>query len=183
MRAYFALLERRDWVASPCGPAFAFTCGPVPTGRGSEPGFFQWTARGNRPGRPSVFYSVAKSASSEEPFGGGGFGTRRPLRFLTWRLELSTEQVSKAANVIERLKIEREQASVDLRRAAMEMADAVAAGDFDRDCMEAATERRLEAARRVQDAVSSALREFHDFLDERQREGLAALIRSREIVF
>lgn len=166
MRAYFARLSSQDWVASPCGPAFAFTCGPAQTARG-----------------PSTFYSVGRPPSAEEPFGGGGFGTRRPLRFLTWRLGLSSEQASKAASVIERLKIEREQASVDLRRAAMEMADAVAAGDFDRECMEAATERRLEAARRVQDAVSGALREFHDFLDERQREGLAALIRSREIIF
>ncbi len=108
---------------------------------------------------------------------------RRPLRFLTWRLDLSREQAAKAARVIERIKIEREQANVDLRRAAAEMADAVDGETFDRERMQAAQERRIEAARNTQEVVSRGLEEFHEFLDEDQRETFAALIRSREISF
>src|SRR5262249_61751489 len=48
----------------------------------------------------------------------GGFGIRRPLRFLAWKLGLSEPQLERFAAVINELKTERAQASVDDRRAA-----------------------------------------------------------------
>ncbi|MEE9280182.1 MAG: Spy/CpxP family protein refolding chaperone [Myxococcota bacterium] len=163
----FAYYDRHRRRRAHWGPAFAFaTCGS------------DFDLKG-----PRVSFSASRPPPGDNLFGGGGLGVRRPLRFLTWRLDLSREQVAQAARVIERLKIEREQANVDLRRAAAEMADAVEAASFDRTRMDAAHQRRIDAARSVQDAVGGALEEFHGFLDEEQRETFAALIRSREITF
>ncbi len=119
----------------------------------------------------------------EEPFGAGGIGVRRPLRWLAFRLELSRDQVARTAKVLERLKIERAQAAVDLRRAASDLADAVETGEFGRARVEAAGQTRLAAAQRVQQAVARALEELHELLDAEQREKLASLIRAREIAF
>ena len=65
-----------------------------------------------------------RGADSDDFFG-AGLGVRRPLRFLAWRLELSEEQTASLARILERLKLERAQAALDLRRAAAELADAV----------------------------------------------------------
>ena len=46
------------------------------------------------------------------------------------------------------------------------------------DKLAAAGERRLEAARRVQETVNEAVRALHALLDEEQREDLADLIRT-----
>src|SRR5215831_12730761 len=56
---------------------------------------------------------------------GGGFGVRRPLRFLAWRLQLSETQVTEMARILNELKTERAQAEVDERRALTAFADAV----------------------------------------------------------
>ncbi len=119
----------------------------------------------------------------ETLFGAGTMGIRRPLRFLTWRLHLTSDQVAEAAKILERLKIERAQAAVNLRRAASEFAEGVESEEFGRGHVESAGQTRLEAARRVQETVAGALEELHGLLDEDQREKLAMLIRSRTIVF
>ena len=117
----------------------------------------------------------------EEVFGAGGLGVRRPLRWLAFRLDLDREQVAAAAKILERLKLERAQAEVYLRRAAADFADAVESAEFARARVEAASATRLAAAQRVQQAVARALEELHALLDSEQREKLAALIRAREI--
>lgn len=116
-------------------------------------------------------------------FGAGGLGVRRPLRFLAYRLDLSDDQVSAVAKVLERLKIERAQARVDLRRSASELADAVETESFGSSSVEAARHQRLDAAARVQTAVSGALEELHRLLDEAQRRRLADLIRTGGVRF
>ena len=115
-----------------------------------------------------------------DDFFGAGLGARRPLRFLAWRLELTREQTSSLACVLERLKLERAQAALDLRRAAAELADAFE-GEFARAQAEAAGEQRGAATRRVQDAVAKALEELHALLDPEQRRDLAELIRTGAI--
>src|ERR1043165_4907461 len=62
---------------------------------------------------------------------GGGFGVRRPLRFLAYRLQLSEAQVAELARVLNELKTERAQAEVDDRRAVTAYADAVGGETFD----------------------------------------------------
>jgi hypothetical protein len=106
---------------------------------------------------------------------------RRPLRFLSWRLELSTEQTTSLARTLERLKLERAQASLDQRRAAAELADALEADEFGATQVGAASERRAAAARRVEEAVARALQELHALLDADQRGQLAELIRTGTI--
>jgi Spy/CpxP family protein refolding chaperone len=109
---------------------------------------------------------------------GGGFGVRRPLRFLVHKLELSDKQAAQLAKIIDELKTERAQAEVDERRSTASLADAVSSETFDDAAAEAATKRRTESAERVAGAVRTALREIHALLDPEQREIFAYLIRS-----
>ena len=64
--------------------------------------------------------------SEGEPFGGGAFGVRRPLRFLAYKLELDEKQVAELARILGELKTERAQGEVDRRRSLAGFADAVA---------------------------------------------------------
>ncbi len=150
---------RHQWEG--CGPGFAFEAhGPTP--HGSE----------------SVFSSRREE---EAVFGSAGLGTKRPIRFLAYKLDMSREQINEASRILERLKIEREQASVDLRRAAADIADAFDSETFDAQRADAAADKRVETARTVQRALSQALRDLHELLDDEQRTRLATLIRSRAI--
>src|SRR5438105_5355604 len=81
---------------------------------------------------------------------GGGFGVRRPLRFLAWRLELDERQVGELARILNELKTERAQAAVDDRRALTLLADAAAVEAFDTARAAEATALRVKSAERVQ---------------------------------
>jgi len=141
-----------------------------------------------RPGRAWADEWVRRARRFEhrggdaDDFFGAGLGVRRPLRFLAWRLELTEEQTPSLARILERLKLERAQAALDLRRAAAELADAFE-GEFARAQAETAATQRGAATRRVQDAVAKALEELHALLDPEQRVQLAELIRTGAIRF
>lgn len=117
----------------------------------------------------------------DELFGGSGLGVRRPLRFLAWKLELSDEQTSQLARILERLKLERAQAALDQRRAAADLADVLEAGEFARARVDAAGELRTAAARRIEAAVGKALEELHALLEPDQRAHLAEMVRTGAI--
>jgi Spy/CpxP family protein refolding chaperone len=117
----------------------------------------------------------------EAGVGAAGFGARRPVRFLALRLDLDDAQVAKLAKIVERLRVEREQAAVDSRRAAGVIADALERAEIEAARVEEATRLRVDATRRVQESVARALAELHALLDAEQREELASLIRSGEI--
>jgi len=110
--------------------------------------------------------------------GGGGFGVRRPLRFLAYKLELDEKQVEELAKIISDLKTERAQADVDGRRTISGFADAVAGATFDEAAAKAAAELRVKSAERLRDAVIKALSRMHGVLDEEQRSRLSYLIRT-----
>ena len=129
---------------------------------------------------PSRAHRFEHRGGEGDDFFGAGLGARRPLRFLAWRLELTPEQTSSLARVLERLKLERAQAALDLRRTAAHLADAFE-GEFGRAQAEAAAEQRATAARRAQDAVAHALEELHALLDPEQRSRFADLIRTGAI--
>ncbi len=131
-------------------------------------------------GRGAEFYF---SVGREDDGFGAGLGVRRPLRFLTWKLDLTNDQVAAIARTLERLKIERAQAEVEQRRSAAALADAVAADAFDAAAASVATEHRANANRSVQAAVAKALGELHAALEPDQRKRLAMLIRTRAITF
>ena len=110
--------------------------------------------------------------------GFGGWGVRRPLRFLAHKLDLDQKQVTELARILDELKIERAQAEVDDRRARAEFADAILGATFDAGKAGAAGERRIQSAAKLRDALTHALAAIHAMLSPDQRERLAYLIRS-----
>src|SRR5262245_49289335 len=80
-----------------------------------------------------------------DQLGGGGFGVRRPLRFLAWKLELKESQISELAGILDELKTERAQAAVDDRRALSALADSVAGESFEAAKAEEAHRRRVQS--------------------------------------
>jgi Spy/CpxP family protein refolding chaperone len=107
-----------------------------------------------------------------------GFGIRRPLRFLAHKLDLDQDQVQKLARILDELKTERAQVSVDDRRTISELADAVGGEAFDGVKAASATDRRVESAQRLRSAVLKALEQLHAILNPEQRTRLAYLMRS-----
>lgn len=109
---------------------------------------------------------------------GGGFGVRRPLRFLVHKLELDDKQATQLVKILDELKTERAQAAVDDRRSVAGFADAVTKETFDQSAAAEAGKRRVETAERLSKAVEKALGEIHALLDAEQRDTLGYLIRS-----
>jgi len=109
---------------------------------------------------------------------GSGFGVRRPLRFLAYKLELDERQVTEFARILDELKTERAQAAVDDRRSLAELADAMTGEAFDAAKATAAGDRRVASAQRLRDALARALSQIHALLNPDQRGRLAYLIRT-----
>ena len=110
--------------------------------------------------------------------GGGGFGVRRPLRFLAYKLDLSEPQIPELAKVLSELKTERAQAAVDDRRVTAAFADGVAGETLDAAKIAEAAASRVRTQEKLAEAVKGALAKIHALLDKEQRERLAYLIRT-----
>lgn len=145
--------------------------GPIPEGASCSVGV-------GTPHASVGFAFGAPDAFSGEP---GGFGVRRPLRFLAHRLELDEEQVTELAAILSELKTERAQAAVEERRSLTAYADAIAAEAFDEGAVTEAGRRREHSAGEVQAAVSKALRRIHALLRPEQRSRFAYLLRTGAI--
>ncbi len=169
MRRHHFWYARRHAGCGDFEPAFAWAAGRVRSRHGADDG----------PRGPELNFSFGGG----EDEGGAGLGVRRPLRFLAWKLALTAEQLENAARILERLKIERAQASVDQRRSAADLADAIEHEAFDNAQADASTEKRVSAALAVQRAVAKALADLHGILEPDQRRRLAMLIRTRAITF
>jgi Spy/CpxP family protein refolding chaperone len=139
-----------------CAPRAIPTCG----------GFGVWRGRG--PGEEGP----------EEGLGGGGFGVRRPLRFLAYKLGLNERQVAELARILDELKTERAQAEVDRRRTVAAFADALAGETFEADKAAEGGALRVQSAERLRAAVLKALQQIHAALTPEQRVRLAYLIRT-----
>jgi Spy/CpxP family protein refolding chaperone len=118
-----------------------------------------------------------------QPGFGGGWGVRRPLRFLAHKLDLDEKQIAELARILDELKTERAQAEVDDRRARAEFADAILGATFDAAKAGAAGERRVQSAARLRDALTRALAAIHALLSPEQRERLAYLVRTGVLTF
>jgi len=94
------------------------------------------------------------------------------------KLELSDDQVAQLAVILNELKTERAQASVDQRRTINSFADALASETFDEGKAESAGAERVKSAEQVRVAVQNALRKVHGMLDPEQRQRLAYLMRT-----
>jgi len=113
---------------------------------------------------------------------GGGFGVRRPLRFLAWRLQLDEAQVAEFAKILSDLKTERAQGEVDDRRSLTAFADAVTGETFDAAKAKAAADERVKSLERIQTQVLRSLERIHALLQAEQREKFAYLIRTGALV-
>ena len=109
---------------------------------------------------------------------GGGFGVRRPLRFLAHRLDLTEEQVGSLARILNELKTERAQADVDNQRTVTAFADAIEGETFDAERADEGSKLRLASAERLKAAVQKALAGIHGVLTKEQREKFAYLVRT-----
>ena len=114
----------------------------------------------------------------DDPFDGGSFGVRRPLRFLAHRLGLDDRQVGELARILDELKTERAQAEVDRRRSLAAFADALTGEAFDAAKATEAGDLRVKSAERLRDAVTKALGQMHALLNAEQRVQLAYLLRT-----
>jgi len=141
-------------------------CGPRDEGR----------ARGFRDDRDPIDHAAHHHWSTEEFT--GGFGVRRPLRFLAWKLELNEAQVEQFAAIINELKTERAQSAVDDRRALTLLADAAQAGAFDAARAAEASGLRVQSEERLQKKVVDSLAKMHALLEPEQRTRLAYLLRT-----
>lgn len=112
----------------------------------------------------------------------GGFGVRRPLRFLAWKLGLSEQQVAEFAAILNELKTERAQAAVDDRRALTLIADAASGEAFDPAKAAEAATLRVRSAERLQQKVTESLGRMHALLDAEQRAKFAYLLRTGTLV-
>lgn len=113
--------------------------------------------------------------------GEGGFGVRRPLRFLAHQLELSETQTGDLAAILDTLKIERAQAAVDERRTTASLAESIESGSFDAAKAGAAATERAKSTERVQAAVVKALEKIHALLTDEQRKRLSYLLRTGQL--
>lgn len=109
---------------------------------------------------------------------GGSFGARRPLRYLSYRLDLDERQQRTLAAILERLKIDREQARLDEQKTVSEVATMVTGDTISVDVFQQALAPRVDSARNLQTAIAKAMQELTDLLDADQREELAHLLRS-----
>ncbi len=110
--------------------------------------------------------------------GGRGPGLRRPLRLLIERLTLDDAQTAEVAKILGDLRLEREQAELDRRRASSTLADLISGDVLDAAALASAAEVRVTAATRERDATISTIERIHALLSPEQRLKLSTLMRS-----
>jgi len=108
----------------------------------------------------------------------GGFGARRPLRYLSYRLDLDERQQRLVAAILDRLKIDREQARLDEKKTLSELAGVVSAAEISVEAFQRALAPRVDSARDLQTSAAKAMQELVEVLDADQREELSQLILS-----
>ena len=114
--------------------------------------------------------------------GRSNFGVRRPLRYLTYHLDLDETQTRKVATILDQLKHEREQSKLDESRTVSDLADLVTNPDLSVDMLKEALAPRVDSAERLQLAVARAVQQLAVVLDPDQRAELAYLLTSKALV-
>ena len=108
----------------------------------------------------------------------GGFGTRRPLRYLSYNLDLDEKQVRQVAAILDGLKMEREQATLDEKKTVAELASLVTVADLSVEALRSALAPRLTSTENLQVSIAKGLHEIVQLLDTDQRQEFADLLRS-----
>jgi hypothetical protein len=100
---------------------------------------------------------------------GSNFGVRRPLRHLSHRLDLDDSQVRRMASVLNQLKTEREQASIDEKRSIAAIADLLSDGTPTLDECRETLSGRIATAKNLNEETAKAIVAISDLLDDDQR--------------
>ena len=114
----------------------------------------------------------------------GSFGVRRPLRYLSYQLDLDESQRRQVAAALDSVKIEREQMALDEKKMVSQLADLVHAGGADAesklstDALKEALSPRVDSSERLQKRIAKALKQIVEVLDPDQRQEFAYLIRT-----
>ncbi len=111
----------------------------------------------------------------------GSFGVRRPLRYLSYQLDLDESQRRRVAVALDAVKTEREQAALDEKKMAADLAELVAKPEITDEALEGVLSARVTSTERVQTKVAEAIREIVAALDPDQREEFAYLLRTGSI--
>lgn len=110
---------------------------------------------------------------------GGGFGVRRPLRYLGYKLDLDDDQMRRIAAIMDVLKLEREQANLDEARTVTEVASLVTKEGLSMEDLQAALAPRVSSSEKLNLAVARAIQDIVEMLDVEQREEFAYLLNSK----
>ncbi|MCR9259009.1 MAG: hypothetical protein NXH95_04770 [Pseudomonadaceae bacterium] len=114
--------------------------------------------------------------------GGSYFGVRRPIRYLSYQLDLDDAQTRKVAAVLDRLKVEREQAKLDEARTVIDVASLVTESELSVEMLKEALAPRVTSAEHLQVAVAKAMHDIIRELDPEQREDFAYLLNTKAFV-
>lgn len=130
-------------------------------------------------GNKRPFYESRGSRHSPSSTrGGGGFGIRRPLRYLSYHLDLDESQRRSVAASFERIKLEREQVELDHKKLDASLADQFARADVSVDDLRQTLAPRTQSDANMQTVVAKELYEISAILDAEQREEFAHLLRT-----
>jgi len=122
------------------------------------------------------------AVGAESVLGAGGFGVKRPLRFLAYKLDLTEHQITELAAILDELKTERAQAAVDDRRSLSTFADAISGETFEEEKATEGAAMREKSAGRLGAVVVKSLGRIHRLLTPEQRERFAYLIRTGTVL-
>ena len=135
--------------------------------------------------RPAYASGCADTSSRYETrkHRGAQFGVRRPLRYLSYQLDLSENQMRRMSSVLNAIKNEREQSALDEKRTVTAIADLMADGTPTLEEFSEALQPRTRSAEQLQAEIASGLVQIFDILDDDQREQFVVLLLSGAISF
>jgi len=142
-------------------------------------------ARDGEPGeRSSGTWYAHRRHRGRRSHGGADFGVRRPLRYLSYQLDLDESQRRQIAAALDTLKLEREQMALDEKKMLSELADLVDSDGDDEglntDALKDALSARVRSSEHLQKRTAKALKQIVEVLDPDQRQEFAYLIRTGE---
>ncbi len=135
--------------------------------------------------RPAYASGCADNSSYYETrkHRGAQFGVRRPLRYLSYQLDLSENQMRRMSSVLNAIKNEREQSALDEKRTVTAIADLMADGTPTLEEFSEALQPRTSNAEQLQAEIARGLAQISNILDEDQREQFVGLLLSGAISF
>jgi hypothetical protein len=108
----------------------------------------------------------------------GSFGVRRPLRYLSYQLDLDESQRRKIAVALDSVKVEREQNALDEKKTIGDLADLVSNPEVSTDSLTQALPPRVRGTEQLQRCIAAALKDIVGVLDPDQRDEFVYLLRS-----